>query len=75
MLLSCGTEMLLQYSSAKNENSVKIYLPSCCYKPLRFSFFWETQKRIFLRMFQHIFVHTVKVNGDKKYTELHQISL
>jgi len=38
-------------SSPKNENSVSIYSPSCCSKPLCLYLFCYTQRKIFGRMF------------------------
>jgi len=41
----------LRVSSSKNENSVSIYTPSCCSKPLCVSLYCYTQRNIFGRMF------------------------
>ncbi len=35
----------------KNENSVIIYSPSSCSKPVRMSLFWQTRRKIFWRKF------------------------
>jgi len=42
--------MLKEITTVKNENSVSIYSPSCCSKPLCVYLFCWTQRKIFGRI-------------------------
>ena len=64
-------QQLISVSSLLNENSVIIYSPSSCFKPVCISFFCWTQKKIFWRMSVtsiEFFFSTMEVNG------VHQLS-
>ncbi len=45
-----GSVCLEEINHQENENSFIIYSPSCHFKPVCISFFWETQKDIFGRI-------------------------
>lgn len=46
------------------------WLPSCCSKPVYLFFFGWTQKKVFRRMFQLLFLYSERQRGQKQHRKL-----